>query len=236
MRSNEVIPGLSRLALKYEAKMKSFKATPVASSCDKDEDHTQLLSENSLAETSNEESSIMDFCCILKLFSSNSRSGQFGQDFSDYEKSVSNTPDSSRTFDLTSDEGANIQEELWQLSLQQKLREAKLGEEQFYYDLSLHATFDTALSSLTQTYTDNGFTHRLPRVQAILGAIQPFSSVITTMVQSNPTIASLVWGSIQLILKVRQFNKITVDDSLMVFRVSCGIQASSKISIACYMR
>jgi len=216
--------------------MKSFKAAPVASSCDKDEVHTHLLSETSLAETRCKKKSIMDFCCIPKLFSSNFRSGPFGQDFSDYEKSVSTTSDSSRTFDLTSDEGANIQEELWQLSLQQKLREAKSGEEQFYYDLSLHATFDTALTSLTRTYTDNGFTHRLPRVQAILGAIQPFSTAITTMVQSNPTIASLVWGSIQLVLQVRRFAKNTVDDNLMVFRVSCGIPASSKISIECYMR
>ncbi len=102
--------------------------------------------------------------------------------------------------DLLMDEGASFQDDQWRLHLRDKLLESQESPQAFYHELARSATFDSALEMLTRTYTENGCQKWVPRVQKILDTIQPFTAAITTMVQSNPTVACLVWGSIQLTL------------------------------------
>jgi hypothetical protein len=60
----------------------------------------------------------------------------------------------------------------------------------------------TYLCSLVDSYSEQRAAKILSLVQPIALAVKSFSRVIGSMVQSNPAIAGLVWGSVQLLLEV----------------------------------
>lgn len=137
----------------------------------------------------------MLWCCIQSLPWRRQRPVN-----SDAEKS----PGSSTTepLDLASDEGSSVQEDLWRRCVAAKTDEAKDGPTPFHYELSSQTTFQSALAGLTDQYTAHGFVNKIPKVKAILSNLQPFVAVVSTMIQANPGVAALVWGSTQLILSV----------------------------------
>jgi len=145
----------------------------------------------------------MEWCCVPQLFhvrffqADTTQSGRDEKTTASSGLSTVNEP-----IDLLNDEGAGIQDDLWKLTVQHKLRSAKSIDNQFFGNLSAHTTFDSALEALTQAYNENGFARKMPLVQNLLKAIRPFTTVITTMVQSDPTISALVWGCIQMVLHV----------------------------------
>lgn len=143
----------------------------------------------------------MEWCCIPTPWTNDHRSKNVSlvddEDVTDPSDSSSN-----EKIDLLSDEGATMQEELWVLTLKEKLRDAKTAAEPFFHELATHATFDSSLQFLTTHYSQNGFSKRMSQITPILNAIQPFATAISTMVQAHPEIAALVWGSVQLILQV----------------------------------
>jgi hypothetical protein len=145
----------------------------------------------------------MEWCCVPQL--SRIRFFQVEGGLQGREKITASSSSSTtvdKPVDLLSDEGAGIQDDLWRLTFQQKLRTARLIDSHVVEQLSTHATFDSALESLTQSYNGNGLARRMPLVQSLLNAIRPFTAVISTMVQSDPTIPGLVWGSVQMVLQV----------------------------------
>lgn len=145
----------------------------------------------------------MDWCCVPQLFRIRFFQAEGGLQVREKITALSSlSATGDKSVDLLSDEGAGIQDDLWRLTVQQKLRSAKLIDSHVVEQLSTHATFDSALESLTQSYNENGFARRMPFVQSLLNAIRPFTAVISTMVQSDPTISALVWGSVQLVLQV----------------------------------
>ena len=104
--------------------------------------------------------------------------------------------------DLSVNEGVTIQEDLWRQSLQSKLDQAQSTKNLLRRHLSAETTFDSSLQTLTDLYTQHGFTSRIPQVTAILTGIQPFTAAITTIVQIHPEVAGLVWGCVLVILQV----------------------------------
>lgn len=118
------------------------------------------------------------------------------------EKSSSGSSDT-EPLDLFRDEGCSVQDDIWRQCVAAKTEEAKDGPTPFHHELAWHATFQSALKDLTDQYTAHGLVARIPRIKAILSNLQPFVAVVSAMVQSNPGVAALVWGSTQLILSVR---------------------------------
>lgn len=94
--------------------------------------------------------------------------------------------------DLLSDEGSSFQHDQWRLCLRDKLISSTEGSFPMYHELPTTATFDSALDTLTRNYTDNGFVKFVPNIRRTLDLIQPFAITVTTMVQSDPTVACLV--------------------------------------------
>lgn len=109
---------------------------------------------------------------------------------------------SDNSIDLLSDEGSSFQDDQWRLVLRDKILVSREGTFSFHDDLAETATFESALEELTRTYTSHGLTKCVPHIQDILKTVQPFATAITTIVQASPTVACLVWGSVQLVLGV----------------------------------
>lgn len=112
------------------------------------------------------------------------------------EKTISSGSDT-----LLADEGANYQQDLWQLALQTKLLQTQ--QRTVPIDLELHdwSTPEAFLQTLISSYNTSGFASLLPRVRQTFLAIEPFVTAINTMTQSN-MIAGLVWGSLTVIFQV----------------------------------
>lgn len=106
-------------------------------------------------------------------------------------------------YDFTVNEGADYQQRLWHLVLEEKTRsltEARklVNTRDSVTDIT---TPETYLQSLTAAYNENGFAQRMPRIREIFASIEPFAQTITTMVQSE-IICALVWGSLMLVFQV----------------------------------
>lgn len=150
---------------------------------------------------------IMDCCCLVSL----SRSAASGTRRNDVVSTDTEEPLSEKrmvyistkeSIDLLSDEGSSFQDDQWRLRLRDKLMSYKESVFPMYHELATTATFDSTLETLTRNYTDNGLAKFVPNIRRILDMIEPFVAAITTMVQSNPTVACFVWGSVQLVLMV----------------------------------
>jgi hypothetical protein len=129
---------------------------------------------------------------------------RFGQvkKFSDKSISSNESSSSPQVVDLLQDEGTDFQEHQWQILLREKLQNATSSGMPFLREVAQNATLNSALESLTLLYQSHGFSRHIPMVTAVLQGIQPFASAITSFTQPHPEIASLVWGSFQLILQV----------------------------------
>ena len=107
-----------------------------------------------------------------------------------------------KKLDLLADEGANLQDDLWQESFQNKLSTLSSKKRSIRELISTEATFDSSLQNLTHLYNTHGFASRMPQVLAILTSLQPFTAAINSMAQAHPEVACLVWGSMQLVYQV----------------------------------
>ena len=112
----------------------------------------------------------------------------------------------SEKLDLSEDEGATIQGVLWVQSCQRKLdmiqQRNSTRNTAIFQRIALDGTFESSLQSLTVPYYQHGFAAWLPKVQAMLNSIRPFTAVITAMVSSHPEVAGLLWGCVRLIFQV----------------------------------
>jgi len=151
---------------------------------------------------------IMDYCCLI---SSSPTTEKADDRLNDIFQPETEEPLGEKgmvygpnkwNIDLLSDEGSSFQDDQWRLRLRDKLLSYKESPFPIYYELATTATFDSALETLTRRYTDLGASKFVPNIRKILDMIQPFTATITSMVQSNPTVACLVWGSTQLVLTV----------------------------------
>ena len=79
--------------------------------------------------------------------------------------------DLSAKSDLIHDEGANIQQDLWQLTVKQRINDAKAFDND---NVLGHATFESSLEDLRDRYIQNGQKKWLPIVDKLLKGIQPF--------------------------------------------------------------
>lgn len=107
----------------------------------------------------------------------------------------------SNNSDLLADEGANYQQGLWQLAVQQKLMQTQQRSIPInieFNDISIPESF---LQTLTASYNTNGFAQRVPRLRQIFTSLEPFVSALNTMASSH-VVAALVWGSLTLIFHV----------------------------------
>ena len=114
--------------------------------------------------------------------------------------------DSDEKIDLVNDEGSNLQQDLWNLCFRAKIQNAHSEDYSFYERLVSNlgtASYTTSLQLLTNRYTEHGLARYVPQIRNVLATLEPFTSTIDTMVQSDPQIAALVWGSVQAVLHVR---------------------------------
>lgn len=103
--------------------------------------------------------------------------------------------------DLLGDEGANVQNDLWQLTVNERLNNASNWADPSFYTTLAHATCESSLQDLRDRYTANGQVKRIPAIAKILNGISPFVQGVTSMTQGSAT-ASLIWGSVQLVMQV----------------------------------
>jgi len=103
--------------------------------------------------------------------------------------------------DLLADEGANYQQDLWQLVLQQKILQTRQRLIPIDLEVNDSSTPETFLQILTASYSTNGFAQHVPRLKEIFLGIEPFVAAIKTMATSHAA-AALVWGSLTLIFQV----------------------------------
>ncbi|PMD52524.1 pfs domain-containing protein [Hyaloscypha bicolor E] len=139
---------------------------------------------------------ISEYCCFLQ----NRDENVAALDTTDPEERFALKNSELEKFNLLKDEGQNIQEEFWNLIVQEKLFYSKTSEDPFYQEFPNTSTYESSLQALTEYYESNGFSRRLTTVKSILDSMKPFTQAISTMVQSS-MVASLVWGSLQIVLQ-----------------------------------
>jgi hypothetical protein len=66
-----------------------------------------------------------------------------------------------------------------------------------------YSTFDNEVQSLTTRYNNKTFTKCVTKLSGLFQFLRTFTAVISTMVQANPAVAALVWGSVLVLLEVR---------------------------------
>jgi hypothetical protein len=147
---------------------------------------------------------ISEYCCFFQNHDENA----VALDTTSAEERLALKNARLEKFNILKDEGQNIQEDLWTLTVREKLLCSKTSEDPFYQELPNIATYESSLQALTECYESNGFSKRLPIVKSILDSVQPFIQAISTMVQSS-MVASLVWGSLQVVLQVLFLSKYT---------------------------
>jgi hypothetical protein len=106
---------------------------------------------------------------------------------------------------LLEDEGTNLQDDLWSVCLSGKLHASDKEDQEFHQNLHASlsgASYESSLEYLTGRFEEKGLTQFIPKTQAVLIAIKPFTAAITIMVQACPDAVSLVWGSVQAVLAV----------------------------------
>lgn len=109
--------------------------------------------------------------------------------------------------DLLEDEGPHLQDELWDICLNQKLNASSQVDISPSNSLRTRLTsgsYEESLKYLAAKYEEKGLSNFIPRIEALLHAVQPFTSALNTIVQANPQVAGLVWGSMQILLTVYQ--------------------------------
>jgi hypothetical protein len=144
------------------------------------------------------------FCCLRPRQPGR---GVFGQPLSkDSDRSSSSDLSIQlQKVNLLTDEGSNLQKDLWSLCFQARIRRSSPEDYEFCQNLFKTldtSSYETSLKSLTDQYAAHGLSQYGPRVRKILDTIHPFSDAITTFVQSDPQISALVWGSVQVLLVV----------------------------------
>jgi hypothetical protein len=106
-------------------------------------------------------------------------------------------------YDLIANEGADYQQRLWSLVLDEKKRSLTQARNlvKTRDTVTDITTPETYLQSLTAAYNESGFAQRMPRIREIFANIEPFTQAITTMVHSE-MICALLWGSLMLVFQV----------------------------------
>jgi hypothetical protein len=147
--------------------------------------------------------------CCLTLRRPSLRSGGQTRPSSKYGSSkngsISDSCAECQKIDLVSNEGANLQDDLWKLCFRAKLEDAHPREYQFYRRLSgtlVYSSYEFSLQALEKRYSQHGLARHIPKIRSLLSTLQPFTAAISTMVQAHPNVAALVWGSIQVVLEV----------------------------------
>lgn len=87
------------------------------------------------------------------------------------------------------------------------------------------------MKSLNESYNRNRSNKVLTAVYSVMSHIQSFGRVIDSMVQSNPSIAGLLWGGARLLIEVT-FSSVSLCFSLVLIlhRCVCGPFKSMRIS------
>lgn len=98
-------------------------------------------------------------------------------------------------------EGAENQQDQWNLVLREKtsLIQSSRGALQ---PISGQASFDSSVELLRAVYMTHGVTQKLPVIINVMKTIEPFTQALTTLSQTS-SVASLVWGSVQMVFQVR---------------------------------
>ena len=87
-----------------------------------------------------------------------------------------------------------------------KIQGSKADDYEFYQRLSrsiANNNYESSLRYLSELYTSHGFIKCVPRLRNVLEMLAPFNQAIGTMVQSDPQVAALVWGSVQIVFQVK---------------------------------
>lgn len=95
-----------------------------------------------------------------------------------------------------------LQEETWTRSLhEKKQRLQKLGRDNFVENLNF-SSFQPHIEQMMATYELRRGMKIFSTVNPVIEHIKSFHSAISTLVQSHPEIAALVWGVAQLLFEV----------------------------------
>lgn len=111
----------------------------------------------------------------------------------------------SQKFDVLNNEGSDLQDDLWNLCFRARVQSSKGEDYNFYQNLSrsfANVSFESSLGYLSELYTERGFARHVPRLKSVLETVAPFNRIVSIMIQSNPQIAALVWGCVQVVFQV----------------------------------
>jgi hypothetical protein len=61
---------------------------------------------------------------------------------------------------------------------------------------------DKAVKGFREKYRNKSISRALDSINPLLNNLRSLNGVVDTMVQSNPEIAALVWGSVKFVLEV----------------------------------
>ena len=155
------------------------------------------------------------FCCLFGPNHDQRNVDEWGNE------SGVDTISEEKEVNLLQDEGEDYQRDMWRLVIAEKsalltrartrfaARQSDASQERKteVNGRTVHPGLDdtspnTFLQTLTTTYTNNGYSKRMPRVRQIFEGLRPFVAAVNTLVQTD-TVAALVWGSVCLVFEVR---------------------------------
>jgi hypothetical protein len=95
------------------------------------------------------------------------------------------------------------QTELWRQVLEAKKQRLRSAKRQRVLENLNYDSFEQTLQTLTAGFSQRKLTTFLSSINPAVEHVRAFSTVIGTIVSSNPQIAALVWGSFSILLEVR---------------------------------
>lgn len=112
--------------------------------------------------------------------------------------------------DLSKNEGADYQRELWRQALDEGRKSFEARQKRVdrpgdsvrnASDSGDNASGEAWLQRLTVQYNERGWRLKMATVRDVFQTIRPFTSAVTTLAQSND-VAQVVWGSLMLVFEV----------------------------------
>lgn len=102
---------------------------------------------------------------------------------------------------LMDDEGANYQQQLWDMALQLKVLQFKQKNVDVGLEFHDTSTPETFIQSLSVAYAEHGCSQRMQRVRQVFMLIEPFITTINTMASSH-LVSAMLLGSLTLVYQV----------------------------------
>lgn len=90
----------------------------------------------------------------------------------------------------------------WNKSLETLQRQLGEAEYEKLIQIPDFETFNSHIEKLCTAYADRTVTRCIRGLDSSFQSLRTFVMVVSTMVQANPAIAALVWGSILAVLQV----------------------------------